>query len=342
MKRVLCFGEIMFRLTPHAGQQQLVRASTWGSDFAGAESNVATNLAWINRDNPDFEAHFISKLPKNSLGDAAIDSLRHHGVHTDQMLRGGDRIGTYFIEMGFGIRPSKVLYDRSHSAISTASPEEFDWPNLLDGCDWLHLGGITPALSENCATMTINATRAAKSMGITVSFDMNFRRSLWDGHESAAVIFDSVLENTDVLFGNAGVLADVYQMSGANGQTSAQQTQSLMKEAAQRWNVGIVAFTRRSHDSASRNELQGFALSGKDSTGSRPYTVDVKDRLGTGDAFAAGFIHAMLNGWELQRAVEFATAAFAIKHSISGDQNSVSEAEVQSIAAGHTQGHIVR
>ncbi|MFS4454970.1 PfkB family carbohydrate kinase [Maribacter sp. 2304DJ31-5] len=330
------FGEIMLRLSPAALGDKLATSNELAMGYAGAESNVATSLALLGN-----TTDFVSKLPNNPLGNGAILSLKKYGVSTRYVIEGGQRIGTYFIEMGASIRPSRVVYDRLESAIATISKNEFDWGAILKDKKWFHITGITPALSEQCANECVLAAKMAGKLGVNVSFDMNYRRSLWTDKSSAKTIFDKILEHTTVLFANLGALKDVYGLK-FSGSTAIEQTENAMLKAQQIFGIDQMAFTVREHTSASVNTIAGTYLSEKELWKSRPYTLQVADRFGTGDAFAAGCLHAINKRWKAQKIVDFATAAFALKHTIKGDINYSNEQEIHSAYEGNLSGYVIR
>ncbi|MDN5205700.1 sugar kinase [Fulvivirgaceae bacterium BMA10] len=330
------FGEIMLRLTPSVQNEKVVSAKNFNVGYAGSESNVASSLARLGN-----EVQFVSKLPQNALGDAAMNSINSHGVRTDFLLHGGNKMGTYYIEKGSSIRPSVVIYDRENSSISQIEANELSWLEILKGHHWLHISGITPALSPTCAEETLEAVRTAKKLDVKVSFDLNFRRSLWKDHTEAKKIFDPILECTDLLFANTGALADVYQIAFEHNDPIECSTKAI-EEAKRRFGIDCLAFTIRWHDSASRNRLTGLMLSGSELSLSRVYDVEITDRFGTGDAFAAGVLHGISQNWEDQKALDFGTAAFALKHTIPGDQNYSTQKEIESIMNGNISGWAVR
>jgi 2-dehydro-3-deoxygluconokinase len=330
------FGEIMLRLTPSNFGVKISSSPSFQVDYAGSESNVASSLAVLGN-----EVSFITKLPKNQIGDAAISSLRAYGIDTGQIRIGGNRVGTYFIEMGTSIRPSSVIYDRANSSISEIEKGEFDWPQILNDRKWIFLSGITPALSKQCAMETLKAATIAKELGVKVAFDMNYRRSLWDDPSDAREIFDQILEKTDLLFGNAGVINDVYDIRTTGG-TELEKTINVLDLAAEKFGVDQLAFTVRKHLSASINEVSAVFMSGSKQYVSGKLDVSITDRFGTGDAFAAAFLHGTNLDWDSQKTIDFATAAFALKHTIIGDRHTSSEAEIKSIMDGNTQGYVLR
>jgi 2-dehydro-3-deoxygluconokinase len=316
-------------------QQQLIVAKQLSVDFAGAESNVASSLARLGH-----QCHFVSKLPNNPLADHAIASLHQYGIGTQHMLRGGERIGTYFIELGSSIRPSRVVYDRAYSSIAQISENEFDWRQIFASKQHFHLSGILPALSEQCAFESIKAVKIAREMGLSVSFDLNYRRSLWRDSSAARDYFSQILTHSTLAFGNAGVMQDVFDFvpKSNDGVTAAQEIGVYLFE-----HFGVdAAITQRIHHSANQNTLRGFYLSGAEVSASTDITVDILDRLGTGDAFAAGILHGIAKGWSTDKTVQFANAAFALGHTCYGDQNWLNEAEIMAVAEGNISGHIIR
>lgn len=330
------FGEIMLRLTPSRIGDKLLIADKFSVGYAGSESNVSTSLACLGN-----HVNFISKVPNNPLGNAALMGLNKYKVNTDKVLLGGNRMGTYFIELGSSIRPSLVVYDRQMSAISEITAGEFDWKTILKNKKWLHLSGITPALSKQCAEETILAAKTAKEMGVKVSFDLNFRRTLWPDGDTARTIFNRIIEHSDLIFANLGVLNDVYGLTFTE-KDPLEQTKSAMQKASALFGVNQLAFTIREHCSASENKLQGMAFCNGEITISKSYDIQIQDRFGTGDAFAAAYLHAISKEWQLNKAIEFATSAFALKHTIKGDLHTSTEEEILSIMNGNISGHVIR
>jgi 2-dehydro-3-deoxygluconokinase len=330
------FGEIMLRLVPAGPSDRIQNSHLFSVAYAGSESNVAISLASLGN-----KVRFISKVPANPLGEAALQSLNQFEVDTHSIVKGGARLGTYFIELGASIRPSRVIYDRAGAAIAEIRPGEFDWKTLLKDQKWFHVSGITPALSKQCALETVKAVKTARQLGILVSFDLNFRRSLWKDTKMARTIFDSILEHTDLVFGNLGVLKDVYEMEFA-GSTALDKTIQALEKVTNVFGIDKVAFTVRDHRSASLNQVSGACMTTGIPYFSPSYEVEVADRFGTGDAFAAAFLHALDKNWKDQNAINFASAAFALKHTIMGDIHTSTEQEINSIADGNTSGHVIR
>ncbi|EAR02024.1 sugar kinase [Maribacter sp. HTCC2170] len=332
----VAFGEIMLRLSPADFSNKIRTSQAFDVGYAGSESNVASSLGKLGN-----QVSYITKLPGNQLGDAAISSIRGFGIDTKYIVKGGNRIGTYFVEIGSSIRPSSVIYDRKGSAISELSSEEFDWEEILLNKKWLFLSGITPVLSEQCALETIKAAEIAKKMGVKVAFDMNYRRSLWNNPADARKIFDKILKHTDLLFGNFGVLKDVYEMQ-AKGSNISEQTLKVAFDASKKFNVPHIAFTIRKHISASNNLVSAIYISGSKHYISDSYDVEITDRFGTGDAFAAACLHAINHDWKNDDIINFGAAAFALKHTIKGDQHTSDEKEILSIMIGNAGGYVLR
>lgn len=333
--KIVAFGELLLRLTP-SDKGRLINTRKLDTDYAGAETNVLSALAFWGH-----STRFISRLPQGPLGDSAVLSLKQYGVDTSCIQRGPGRMGTYFIELGASIRPSRVVYDRENSSISQISTEEFDWSSLLKDMDWFHLSGITLALSEGCLNESVKAVECAQDLGVRVSFDMNYRRSLWRDREYARKAFESVMKNTDLLFGNEGSMKDVLDWE-SKAQTEQKKDLDLMNRVSSEFDITTVAFTRRNQISASLNRLSASLLINSDSFQSPSYQVQVTDRFGTGDAFAAAVLHGICNSWQSQKTMDFAAAAFALKHTIPGDQILAREEEILSIMDGNIHGHVIR
>ncbi len=330
------FGEIMLRLTPALHGEKLQTTSGFNVNFAGSESNVASALAVLGN-----EVSFVTKLPDHAIGNNAIQSLNKYGITTNHIAKGEGRIGTYFIEIGTSIRPSSVIYDRKHSVFSEIKEGEFDWPTILKGKKYLFISGITAALSNQCAKELIKCAYEAKQQGMIIAFDMNYRRKLWKETSKARAIFDEILSITDILFGNTGALNDVHGIQ-PNSKNTLEGTLEVIELAKEKFGIENYAFTVRNHISASTNELQAVFSTLDNTIVSNKYTVGILDRFGTGDAFAAGCLHGLGKAWDIEKVIEFGTAAFALKHTIYGDQHTSTEAEIQSIVNGQTSGHVLR
>lgn len=339
-KKVITFGEIMLRLAPE-GYYRFVQADTFGATYGGGEANVAVSLA-----NYGFDAKFVTKLPKHEIGQAAVNSLRRYGVDTSYITRGGDRIGIYFLEKGASQRPSKVIYDRADSAIALAKSEDFNWEEIFDGADWFHFTGITPALNDDVAAICLEACRAAKNAGATISCDLNYRNKLWS-KEKAGQVMGELCQYVDVCIANEEDAADVFGIMAADtdvtaGTVNHEGYKDVAKQLADRFGFRKVAITLRESLSANDNNWSAMLYDGKDYYFSKKYNMHIVDRVGGGDSFGGGLICASLNGYDSQAVIEFAVAASCLKHSVEGDFNLVSVDEVLKLAGGDGSGRVQR
>lgn len=338
--KVVTFGEIMLRLSP-PGYHRFSQAVSFDAVYGGGEANVAASLA-----NYGCEAYFVTKVPSHEIGQCAINSLRTLGIHTEYIHRGGDRLGVYFCETGASQRPSKVVYDRANSSISEVEPGEFDWNEILGGAEWFHFTGITPALGDGPAAVTMEAVKAAKRLGVKVSADLNYRKKLWTPDKANAVMTE-LMEYVDVVIGNEEDAEKVFGIRAegsdvVSGQIARDGYRDVARELARRFGFEKVAITLRESISASDNNWSGMLYDGESLYMSRRYAVHIVDRVGGGDSFAGGLIYALLEKMYGQRAVEFAAAASCLKHSIHGDFNLVSVSDVQALAAGDASGRVQR
>ena len=338
--RVVTFGELMLRLQPD-NYLRFVQAEKLESTFGGAEANVAVSLS-----NFGLDAAFVSKLPTHEIGQAAVNSLRKYGVDTSLIVRGGDRVGIYYCEKGASQRPSKVIYDRAYSAIATANKADFDWGKIFDKADWFHFTGITPALSKECAEITLEAVKAAKKKGITVSCDLNFRKKLWS-KEQANKVMTEICKYVDVCIANEEDAKDVFNIEADNtdinsGKLNADGYVSVAKKLTDKFNFKAVAITLRESFSANDNNWSGMLYIDNKAYFSKKYSVHIVDRVGGGDSFGAGLIYSLLNKADPQDAIEFAVAASCLKHSIEGDYNLVNVDEVKALASGNASGRVQR
>lgn len=340
MKKVVTFGEIMLKLSAK-GYQRLLQAKEMNVEYTGAEANVAVSLA-----NFGVPVAYVSRLPENDFGRAARMSLRAFGVDTDSIAWGGTRLGIYFAEKGASQRPSKVIYDRAHSAISEATLADFDWETIFKDAQWLHFSGITPALSPNLADICLLACQQAKKMGLTVSCDLNYRSKLWT-KEEAQKTMSRLAKHIDVCIANESDIADVFGIEATGSDVEKGQLQQASYEIVaaqllQKFNLQKVAITLRESLSADDNNWSAMLFDGTKAFHSRKYAVHIVDRIGSGDAFAAGLIYSLLNNYDPQKTIDFAAAASCLKHSIEGDFNWVSVAEVESLMNNHYTGRIQR
>lgn len=336
---VAAFGEILLRLKA-PGHERLLQSAELEATFGGAEANVLASLAADG-----VSTRMITVLPTNPLGDAAMSDLRQYGVDMSRVLRAEGRLGTYYLEAGAGARASRVLYDRAHSAFASAASDSIDWTVALDGASWLHLSGITPALGESSAALTIAAAQRAKSMGLTVSCDYNHRASLWSADRGPVPVMEALMPYVDI--GIAG-RSDCQVMLGIDAPMATTDEDAWFRALGERVlsafpSLRMQVITRRDGDSAGRYGWSACAVDRDGFHVSRRYAIDeVVDRVGAGDAFSAGLLYAMLDGRDHASALEFATAASCLKHSIPGDVNRARAAEVDALLAGHGGGRIQR
>lgn len=340
MSRVVTFGEIMLRLAPN-GYYRFFQDDQFQATFGGGEANVAVSLA-----NFGLDSVYVTKLPEHAIGQGAVDSLRRFGVDTGHIVRGGDRIGIYYLEKGASQRGSVCIYDRAHSAIQEASASDFDWDEIFDGADWFHFTGITPALGGNLVQICLDACKVAKKRGIKISCDLNYRGKLWS-REQAKAAMTKLCEYVDVCISNEEDAKDVFGIEAkgsdiTGGKLDTDGYKSVAKQLADRFGFTKTAITLRSSISANDNDWQGMLYDGSDYCFSKKYHLHIVDRVGGGDSFAAGLIYALLNDYTSQDAIEFAVAASALKHSIEGDFNRVSVSEVKKLAGGDASGRVQR
>ncbi len=340
MSRIVCFGEIMGRLCPE-GYLRFGQATRLELTYAGGEANVAVSLA-----NYGHASSFVTKLPDNDLGRAALKTLRSYAVDVSHIAIGGERLGMYYLEKGASQRPSKVIYDRKHSSIATADKTDFDWPEIFAGASWFHFTGITPALSDQMAAVCEDACKAARDMGLTVSCDLNFRKNLWTS-EKANTVMSSLMPYVDVLVANEEDAEKVFGIKAQNtsvdrGDLDRDGYVSVARQLTERFGFRKVAITLRESYSASDNGWSAMLYEGGESWFSKSYRIHIVDRVGGGDSFAGGLVHGLLQGWDPERTIEFATAASCLKHTIEGDFNQVSVAEVEALMKGDGSGRVQR
>ena len=338
--KVVTFGEVMLRLAPE-GYYRFLQADTFGATFGGGEANVAVSLA-----NYGIEAAFVTKLPTHEIGQMAVNSLRKYGVDTSLITRGGDRVGIYYLEKGASQRPSKVIYDRAYSAISLADTSDFNWESIFEGVDWFHFTGITPALGDNVADICLEAVKAAKKHGVKVSCDLNYRKKLWT-REKACEVMGKLMPYVNVCIANEEDASDVFGIKAANtdvtkGEVNKEGYKDVAKQLKDRFGFDYVAITLRSSISANDNDWAAMLYNGDGYYFSKQYRMHIVDRVGGGDSFGGGLIYAMLNGYAPQDTIEFAVAASCLKHSVEGDYNMVSVAEVKNLAGGDSSGRVQR
>ncbi len=340
MARIITFGEIMLRLSPY-GNDRFIQTDQLRVIPGGGEANVAVSLA-----NYGHEAYFVSKLPKHEIGQIAVNALRRYGVDTRFIARGGNRIGLYYAETGASMRPSKVIYDRAHSAIAEATPNDFDFDQIMEGAQWFHWSGITPAISDNAAELTRLACEAAKRHSVTISVDLNFRKKLWTS-EKAITVMRPLMKYVDVCIGNEEdaqlCLGFKPDANVESGQTDASGYHKIFEQMQQEFGFKYVVSTLRESFSATNNGWKALIYNGKEFYESRHYNImPIIDRVGGGDSFSGGLIHGLLTKSTQGEALEFAVAASALKHTVNGDFNLVSTDEVEALAAGNANGRVQR
>lgn len=340
MAKVVTFGEIMLRLSSPLNSR-IVQSKSFDVNYGGGEANVALSLA-----NYGHEALFVTKLPDNLLGQSALNALREYGVDTSYIVRGGERLGIYYLETGASMRPSTVIYDRKHSAIYDAVEDDFDFDVIFEGKDWFHFTGITPALNPKVAKIVEKACIAAKKAGCTVSCDLNFRKKLWTSEEAIATM-SKLMKYVDVCIGNEedadkclGFKPEATDVT--KGVLNLGAYESIFKQMKAKFGFKFIATSLRESISASDNNWSGLLYDGTKFYSSKKYAVRIVDRVGAGDSFAAGIIHGLLTYKDPQQAVEFAVAASALKHTIPGDFNLVSKSEVETLMGGDGSGRVQR
>lgn len=340
MARVVTFGEIMLRLST-AGHRRIVQAESFDATYGGGEANVACSLA-----NYGVDAAFVSRVPDSALGQAAINHLRRYGVDTRYVQRGGERLGVYFLEPGAAQRPSNVIYDRARASIGDVEPGDFDWTRIFAGAEWFHITGITPALGEGVAAVTLEAAKAAQQMGLTVSCDLNYRSKLWSPAQAKATMTE-LMAYTDVVMANEEDAEQVFGIAAAasdvtRGVIDQDAYREVARELVERFDLKLAAVTLRESLSASDNGWSALIHDGQECYHSRRYAIHVVDRVGGGDAFGGGLIYALLEGYATGGAVEFAVAASCLKHTIPGDFNHAELSEVMNLVSGDGSGRVLR
>ncbi len=342
MKKIITFGELMLRLQPY-NYERFVQCSSVEFSFGGGEANVAVSLA-----NFGLNSAYVTKLPAHAIGQSAVNSLRRYGVDTSLIVRGGERIGIYYNEKGASQRGSVCIYDRAHSAISQAKAEDFDWDKIFDGAEWFHFTGITPALGGSLVEICKTACKKAKEKGIKISCDLNYRGKLWT-REEARKAMTELCQYVDVCIANEEDAKDVFGIEAAStdvysGTINHDGYKSVAKQLSDKFGMKKVAITLRESHSAFDNGWSGMLYNAQDDSYSfsKKYDLHIIDRVGGGDSFGAGLIYSILNGKSNQETIEFAVAASALKHSIGGDYNMVTVAEVEKLAGGDASGRIQR
>ncbi len=330
----------MLRLAPE-GYYRFVQATNYGATYGGGEANVAISLAGFGMD-----VAFVTKLPKHEIGQAGVNVLRQFGVDTSKIIRGGNRVGIYFLEKGASQRPSKVIYDRAGSSIAMASAEDFNWDEIFADAEWFHFTGITPALGDNLADICLEACKKAKERNITISCDLNYRSKLWS-KEKAGQVMDALCRYVDICIANEEDAGNVFGIKAAHtnvikGEVNQEGYQEVARQLTERFGFKSVAITLRESISANDNNWAAMLYTGGAYYFSKKYAVRIVDRVGGGDSFASGLIYTSMQGYDPQAAIEFAAAASCLKHTIEGDFNQVSIDEVMKLAGGDSSGRVQR
>mgnify|MGYP000983955008 CR=1 FL=1 len=330
--KIVCFGEIMLRLTPHVFQK-IEQAKSFLHDYGGSESNVSVTLAQLGA-----EVYYVTRVPDNPFGQSALNSLAQFGVDTGRSVKGGGRLGIYFVELGSGRRNSKVIYDRSHSGMHSLKPGMIDWKTVLKDTDWFHWSGITPSLSMEAASATEEALSVASELKLKISCDLNYRSKLWQYGVKPFEVMPRLIEYCDVLFGDLDVM-DVY--FGIQSQSMEIDVMNLQKRFPK---LSYIALSDREGLSATHNTYQGFLFHNGKSYISKKYDMpDMIDRIGSGDAFAGGLIYQLAYTQnKLDYAIDYATATSVYKHYVPGDMNCITKDDVESLMKGGSGAKVKR
>jgi 2-dehydro-3-deoxygluconokinase len=340
MASIITFGEIMLRLAPE-GYLRFFQNDRMQATFGGGEANVAVSLA-----NYGLDVAFVTKLPSNDIGQAAINSMRYFGVDTTKIVRGGERVGIYYLEKGAAQRPSKVIYDRAYSAIGMANKGDIDWDAVFNGAEWFHFTGITPALGANVAEICLEACQKAKEKGIMISCDLNYRKNLWTTKEAGETM-EKLVKYVDVCIANEedaekvfGIKASGTDVSG--GKLNHEAYKEVAKQLSDRFGCKYVAITLRTSISANDNKWAAMLYDGNEYHFSKSYDIHIVDRVGGGDSFGAGLIYGLSTKMNAKDTLEFAVAASCLKHTVEGDFNLVSVSEVKTLMGGDGTGRVQR
>jgi 2-dehydro-3-deoxygluconokinase len=329
-KKVITFGEILLRLSPY-GYKRLIQAEAFEAIYAGAEANVAISLSTMG-----VPVSHVTKIPEHEIGQCAINTLRRFGVDTADIVRGGNRLGIYFIEKGASQRPSKVVYDRAGSSLAEASLTDFDWDRIFADASLFHFSGITPALNDSIASITMDAIKAAKRNNVTVSCDVNYRSKLWS-REKCQKVMAGFMPYVDICIANDEEITDVFGIPIENADIN-----QIAMDLAKEYKFKAVAIDHLDSISSSENNWRSMYFDGNNCYESQQYHTNIIDRVGIGDSFAAGLLYGIYNGLKPDRVIEYAVAASALKYSIEGDSNFVTADEVFALAGGENSGGVKR
>ncbi|MGY3212241.1 PfkB family carbohydrate kinase [Mucilaginibacter sp. HD30] len=335
-KKVVTLGEIMMRLsTPD--YKRFVQAESFDITYGGGEANVSAALC-----NYGLDSSFVSKVPDNPLGQAAINHLRRFGVDTQFVVRGGNKLGIYFVEPGASMRPTQVIYDRAGSSITEAEVTEFDFDKIFEGADWFHTSGITPAISDKALALTEAALKAAKAKGITISIDVNYRKKLWSS-EKAQEVMTRLCAYADICIGAETTLGFKSLTNNyIDGRLDLTEYQTAFEQMTEKFDFKYIATILRESHSASDNSMSALVYGGTEMYKTKEYNIRIVDRVGTGDSFASGFIYGLITGMAMKDAAEFGAAAASLKHTIPGDFNHATVAEIETLVSGDGTGKVQR
>ncbi|HZJ86024.1 MAG TPA: sugar kinase [Erysipelotrichaceae bacterium] len=338
--KVVTFGEIMLRLSPH-GYHRFTQSDSFEATYGGGEANVAVSLS-----NYGIDAVFVSKVPEHAIGQAAVNDLRRYGVDTSKIVRGGERLGIYFLEKGASQRASQVIYDRAHSSIATAKESDFNWEEIFDGVDWFHFTGITPALNDDVAAICLTAVKKARELGVQVSCDLNYRNKLWS-KEKANEVMSTLMPYVDLVVANEEDAYDTFGIKAGNTDVTSGELEhdsyiDVARQLNEKFGCKYISITLRESISASVNNWAGMLYVDNKAYFSPTYQINIVDRVGGGDSFGGGLIYSVLSGKSPQDAINFAVAASCLKHTVQGDYNRVSIQEVETLAGGDGSGRVQR
>lgn len=340
MKKVVGFGDFLVRLSP-PGYQRFIQCSQFDINYTGAEANVCVSLSMMG-----IETEFVTRLPDNDIAKAGLSMMRKYGVGVKHVAFGGNRMGVFYLEKGASQRPGKVIYDRQHTAIAESKPEDFDWDAIFDDASWLHLTGITPALSDTMPKVCIHAVQEAKKRGVRVSCDLNYRKNMWT-QEQAKACMESIIPGIDIIIANEEDAEKVLGIRAAetdiiSGKLSREGYVDVARQICEKYNIKEAAITLRRSISASDNGWGALLYSGGKAYFSKEYTIHIVDRVGGGDSFAAGLLYAKIKELAPQEAIEYAAAASCLKHSIELDFNLSTVEEVERLVRGDGSGRVQR
>ncbi len=331
--KIITFGEIMLRLSPE-NNERFTQCHEFEAVYGGGEANTAVSLA-----NFGVDVNYVTKLPNHTIGQAAVNALRQYGVGIDDIVRGGDQIGIYFLEKKTSQRPSNVIYNRSGSAIALATEDDFDWDKIFGDATWFHFSGITPAISDSMANITLIACKKAKEKGLTISCDLNYRSKLWSS-EKANAVMSEICKYVDICIANEDDAVGIFSMDASN--TTEEKNAYIAKELMKMFPFKMVASVWRTETSITTFKLQSMVYTNGKAYYSKEYFMHILDYIGAGDAYCAGIIYSLINNFDAQKTVEFSNAASCLKHTVSGDFNLVTVDEVNRLAFSESGNEVQR